>query len=365
MPTSTQTNIASLASFLSQLAAFAVTNAGFTDEGTVDIVPDPTNGDDSTQTMYRISKTVDSKTTHWGFVNSPAKNFNTQGRSRTRVLGKMGHSQLTEATFNATSSDTQEFPTIMGTWDLAPPFTKYIFYTDGISVFAILEVTAGVYAHMAFGHVTKNDTWPGGAYLTANNYQRDNLQSYIGPWRDIGRLNDFASQIFGSVKGSGGWSTGASYLFYDLGTGDFEDFLSFGSVRSYARGVSGTMAPSLSGNFANYDEQVNSYYACNPYQRTMRESCPTTFTFRSPIFPILMFRQAGIGTTAGTADYQWEPLGRIPNIGMVNLQVLADEEIVDDSWQVFPLTRTTVSSGTTSEVANYSGIWGVAYKSDM
>lgn len=161
MAFSTQSSITSENAFLTALVAFAVAEAGFTDHG-ID--------SGGTENLYRISKTVDTVQTWYGFrkedVGTSAQH------SDVAIAGRMMLELPTDTNFDTVNKG-QRYKTFMGLYNIAPTWTGYSFFSDGVTVFAVLELTTGVFTHMNFGNVTKTSVWAGGAFLTANNFQTE------------------------------------------------------------------------------------------------------------------------------------------------------------------------------------------------
>lgn len=337
MAISTKSNILSVDEFLTDLVAFAVANAGFTDNGTDGA---------GTETLYRISKTTDTVLTYWGLrLNTIVSTV----YSETRVQSRMMLSLPTDANFD-TLAEGQRYKTAMGLFDIAPTFTGYSFFTDGTAVFAVLEVTSGVFAHMSFGDITKAGVWSGGAFLTANNYQ---FVTSTGLWRPIieGSHNS-APQIFGARQVLGNSdAVGPSYIRYNIGGSDHTDFTKLGG-RDHTSdgslvGASGFMSPNYNtGRLISSTSFVTDLYA------QMMLASPSVSTFRAPLFPIIM----GVQSFADIG--QWHVVGHIPNITCVNIKLLDPKELVNTDWRVFPLAY----KGIDSSLATLSDVYGVAYR---
>ena len=337
MAFSTQVSVASEDAFISALVAFAVANAGFTDHG-ID-----TGG---TNDLYRISKTVDTVQTWYGFRKETDA---TISYAQDRVAGRMMLELPTDANFE-TLDKGQRFVTVMGLFDIAAPWTGYSFFTDGLSVFAALEVTSGAFTHMAFGNITKAGVWAGGAYLTANN-----LRVSGGLWLDIINSSHGAGpMIFGARSNSSNSdATGANYIRFNTGAADNKDFTKFGirddGVDGALLGASGTMAPNY--NNTTFESTVsNCVVALNA---RMADASPSAITFISPLLPINIFRQHSVGAIDKVV-----PLGSVPNIACINVTQLSAKDLTNTDWRVFPLS----SKIDDSSVANFSDVYGVAYK---
>lgn len=336
MTISTKSTITDIDEFLTDLVAFAVANAGFTDESTVTI---------SSDTLYRISKTTASIKTYWGmrFENVTSTTYSNDGVSARMMLA------LPTAANFATVNVGQRYTTRMGTFNVAPTYTGYSFFTDGDSVFAVLEVTSGVFAHFAFGDIAKVGTWDGGAYLMGNSFQ------IVGStWRDIIEgSNNSSPTVFGSRAILGNTNAGgANYIRFNTGGADNTDFTKFGG-RDHASdgalvGASGTMPP----NYNTVRSAGDTSSAVNDIWNRIQLNAPSEATFRSPLLPIFISRQ----TTGDLGNFNM--LGHVPNITTVNVSLLQPKDLINTDWRVFPMSSKTLDD----TVATKSDIWGIAYK---
>jgi len=336
MTISTKSTITDLDEFLTDLVAFAVANAGFTDELTVPVGSD---------TLYRISKTTSSIKTYWGL-----RSMATTGSiySNSGVSARMMIVLPTAANWT-TVADGQRYPTRMGVFNIAPTFTGYSFFTDGVSVFAVLEVTSGVFAHFAFGDLTKVGVWDGGAYLMGNNFQ-----VVSGNWRyllDSG--HNSAPLIFGGRTNLGNSITnGCNYVRYNTGAGDNKDFTKLGGRDHASDGALVGISGSISPNYDSTRYAGNTSVALTDIWKRIQENSPSEATFRAPLLPIILTRQ----TTGNLANFNI--LGHVPNITTINVSQLSAKALVNTDWRVFPLASKTLDD----TVATPSDMWGVAYK---
>ncbi len=324
--------------FLTDLTAFAVANAGFT-----------SNGKDisGTEDLYRISRTTSTVTTYWGFRKNTISH---SSYSNIRVQSRMMLSLPTDTNFE-TVADGQRLPTNMGLFDVAPVFTAYYFFTDGVSVFAVLEVTSGVFAHMAFGDITKIGTWTGGAYLTANNYQ---YNSSLNLWRDVynDSSHNSSPQILGSrVNLTSSTTVGAGYVRYNTGAGDNKDFTKLGGRDHTSDGALVGASGGIPPNYNSTRVTLSSSDCHLDIQRRLQQAAPSEATFRAPLMPPYISRQTASLTKA-------QPIGYVPNVASVNMYVLNNKEIVNTDWKVFALSY----KGSDASVASRSDIWGIAYR---
>ncbi len=340
MSFTTQSTIPSLDSFASDLVDFAVTNAGFTDEGSVLV-------DSGTITMYRISKTTDTIKTYWWFAEDT---ISSTTYANSRLQSRMMHVLPTDGN-RETLADGQRYTTNMGAFEISPSFTGYSFFTDGIGVFAALEVTSGVFTHINFGNLVKAGSFDGGAYLTANNYQ---TSFATGLWFDIvDGSHSSSSQVLGGRANLASNSiAGAGYVQYNLGGTDHKDFTKLGGYDHVSDGAtvgaSGTITPSYIGDDLNV---LGSTCSWSIWQQLFQET-PSTATFRAPLLPVYIVRQ----NPSDLAQVQM--LGHVPNVTAVNMNLLSDKDLVNTDWRVFSLAQ----KSTDDSVATPAGDYGIAYK---
>lgn len=340
MAFTTKSSITTTIEFLVDLVAYAVANAGFADEGSISI----TDSGGNSQTMYRISKTVDTVKMYYYFhysVDPEASHSDTAYRM------KMMKVLPTDANKELTSVDGQYRTTNLGLYDQTPTFTGYSFFTDGQGFFATLEVSTGVFCHMAFGNITKNATFTGGAYLAANNFGRS------GNWYNIlSASNIYGSRLFLAQRNiAQNNAQGGSYIHYDLGGSDWRNFTLFGSeTNTEDFGAGGTIPPT---NQTNEIEVSSSVINFSIWDDLVRLS-PSATTLRAPLFPVYIVRTP-VGWS--TSD-ELVMLGIVPNIRAINVSLLTDKELVNTDWRTFPLAY----KGGTTSVATLTYEWGVAFR---
>ena len=332
MAFTTKANITTTTEFISDLVAFAVANAGYADEGTA-----TADG----ETMYRISKTVDTVKTYWYFhymVDADAQVSFEQYRMRMMQVLPTDANKLDTTVGTLT-------PTNMGLFSKTPTFTGYSFFTDGDNIFATLEVQAGIYCHLSFGHIVKAAAFTGGAYLTANNFAGNTT------WFDIESANNIrGSMIFSARRLVASTSYGASYIRYSTGSGDWKDYTAFnflGAGTLFA--ASGVMPPT---NQTTFIDMTASVLTWGIWQEMMEAASPSTTTLRAPLFPMYIART--VDWTTG----DFILLGHVPNVTTVDVSLLQPQELVNTDWRVFPLS----TKSTDTSVATPSGRWGVAYR---
>lgn len=333
MAFTTSTSVANLDVFISDLISFAVTNAGFTNIGNTAIDSD---------TLYRLSKTTETLTTYWGFRNLDIGGDGAEV-SNIIVRSRMLHLSPTAANFIDAPSGAANF-TDMGTFNFRGPFTRYYFFTDGNSVFAVLEVRPGIYSHLAFGNMNKIGTWTGGAYLTANNQRRFN-----NIWNPIdGALTNSQQHIFMCRRSAGPNSTYGGSFFRVGDAGSTNDFQ---AVCGTTNGINASCNIPPNSGISSAD--INPISFAIPFGHSVIvRAAPNAFNLRTPIMPVFFFRQS-------SADPIFSNIyGQVPNIGFFNINNITPGALLDGSWRAFPLVQ---KSGDNTQ-ATITGIYGVAYK---
>ena len=324
MAFSESTAAANRNAFIVAFINFAVANAGFTNEGTTI---------DGSRTIYHISKGG----LFWNFVEDE---FNQGSPVNTtyNISCKMSYAKITtEVEMEGSSSNGQQYATRMANYHVGP-YAGYFLYTDGNAVHCVLQNYVGVYSHLSFGNITKFGTWfNGGEYLTANGAHRNSSGVYTD-W-DYQRQNiyfDAGNQDIYSFQ------IGASYMRISYGaySNDYTDFGPFGRAYSGNKKIRGAIATSpVETNDGIITDMVS--------------LCGTIgYNVRTPLFPMWM-RDQDVSTT------RHRVIGYVPYMKALNVQFLAEAQIVDNDWIVFPVIQKQSGDDTLSPLSDY---WGVAYK---
>ncbi len=311
--------VASMQSVVDNIVNFAVTNAGYIDEGDV-VTGLPASFN---TTLKRISK-------NGMYYYFHGAEFSNALHTESAVYCRMMRVLPTTANYITREINAQTVPSRMTVWrNLNGPFVGLNLYTDTNGIGVVLEVYDGVYAHMAFGEVDKFGTWSGGQFLfcnsiyfiTGSNYQFENVN------------NGFVFD--GGFSGNGNIS---NYIYrpFEPATGLQDDFSTLGaSIRLGQRCKSVVLGTE----------------SANPIREVLEVS-PNNATLRTTMFPVYcMFTRY-----SNTAEFHLQ--ATIPLARVLNINVLSAEDIVDVEFKVFPLTA---KDGDTS-VYPVSGNWGVAYK---
>lgn len=318
------TAAANVDAVLTDLVAFAVTNAGFTDEGSL------AGSGSMTSDLYRLSKGG----IYWAFrgYQYTKSGFGTIGRIEARVM----HVLPTVANFTTMSAGQRNFSRsdLYGNYNGA--FTGYYFFTDGVSVNMALEVNPNVFTHLSFGNVTKYGTWTGGEYVSG--VYCDYFYSTTSEWR------------WGSSTGP--------YFSGGIETTNYEGAVrhipgaAYGDYRDYA-GVRSTQTDNQCARFVmpvNVTDPVSTLDQRSMIGRLLRDT-PSTYNQRACLFPTYL-------RLWNPTLSLWHLAGHVDNVRVLNMELIDPKELVDVDWMVFPQIA---KFGDISSNA-VSGSLGVAYK---
>ena len=205
------TAVSSLDNLLQALVNWAVANAGFTDEGNTS----PPSGRTTTY-MYRISKGG----MYWYFMGD---NATVGGATDDYIEFRMMTVLPTSANYSNNSYGPAEI-TRAQLWRTGTgPYTAYNFFTDGVGVHVVLEVTANVFSHFSFGSVSKFGTWTGGQYTTAWYSSSYTVTGDVG-YNFVSGCVPFE----GSVANSSAY---AGFVYNPINSyGDYRDFAEIGTI---------------------------------------------------------------------------------------------------------------------------------------
>lgn len=339
MATQTDTNIASITALLSAFAAFAVANAGFTDDGT-----DTVGG----ETLHRISRTTSTVLTYWGFVYDPVTSSSKEDE---RAAMRMMLSLPTSSNWNTIASGQKLF-TRLGLYNFAAPYTGYKFYTDGTNVFAAVEVRSGIFTHFAIGNLTKCGTYDGGEFLQAD-YHKFSSSVFEDTHVAGSGSTDVSTYVFAPRRTDGEATTDArNYIRYNIGGGDETDFFPIGSGDDGASSACGsaTLAPTFKSNKLGAGTASTSSCIADYFGNVINQS-PSSATNVAPIMPVYVTK-FDLATTSQFI------IGYVPNIGSVSMGNLNPKDLVNTDWEVYPKAQKT---GNDAEAA-ISDHWGIAYR---
>lgn len=298
MPYSGPIPVATLDNFLAALVGWAVTNAGFTDEGTT-AAPSGRNTD-----MYRISKGG----MYWWFMGYPIS----YGYSAGVIEMRMQTALPTAANYSSNSVGPNEITRCDLYANHDGPYTAYNFFSDaaGTVVHAVLEVFPNVFNHISFGEVTKYGTWPGGQYLTTQYYRNTTNLMFSGG------TPPFADHINSSSYGS--------FVHYPKGAfGDYRDYAEFGTKSNDQWAAGCTFG-------ATETTTTTSHYA-SPFGMFWGLG-PNGWNQRAALWPqyLLLYRP--------TLDRLFLA-GHVPGVKFVHMGAIEPKDVVESEWEVFPLTQ--------------------------
>lgn len=322
------TTASSPADVIAQVVAFAVAN-GFTDRGSVDV----TDTNFSPSRVVKLTR-ISLGSVYWTFIVDP--------RDRDATPTRLIKMRMSYSIANAypTSANGQGGWTGMSLWGFGGPYPNLYLYCDGVTpaIHVALEMTNGIFNHMSFGMIEKNESFTGGEYAAAGQYQ----------WRDPSAPFLYPDQTLTTNANSpfavGMPNPNSNYVSQDLtngmnyirvvpaggATNNMADFAAAGYNRN-------TQAASL-GGFGGIGE------------RLLRDS-PNAATLRTPLIPFYVFIWDPVSTL-------WRIAGRLPGVRLASITVVDPAEVILSDWQCFPYTQ---KFGSRVSCPN-SGKRGIAYK---
>lgn len=324
MPYSTGVS-SSLDDFLSQLVSFAVTNAGFTNEGSV-----TSSVGSGSRTVQRLIKGG----VRWWFTRSTAN---------TNVNAAMSYSAFAAGATISTAptasvADAQSVWTHMNTWAFTGPYVGHYFFTDGTCVHAVLEVASGIFNHISFGNVSKFGSWPGGEYLTGGYFAFTTAPGGITTYSNAFGVN-YNSRPFNDESDANAITTGRTMVRV-ADTAVSADFQGVRGVESNSHGM-------FVGTAQGTGQADGSMYT-----RLLRDA-PNETTARTPLFP-------GFFRRYDSASGLFRLAGMIPYAAFMKLSAdMNAKDIINTDWQVFPVT---VRTGGDPTVAALSNEYALAYR---
>lgn len=288
------------------IVAFAVANAGFTNEG-ID------------GTIRRISKSG----IYWAFGTGAT--FRGDQLIKVRMLDVLP----TSSTWLTASG--QAYAACLSTYLMSSGFAGLYLFTDGNAIHCVLEIVEGSFAHINLGSISeKYGVWTGnGEFLTAAMYNVYNSSySSFGTagctYPLDGGYGSAYTDGYGSEYYATHYSQNAAFYdgaFYRVGAGNAA--VSFGAV----------CVDSL-----------------NLYNSQLLLKGPSIYNNRVPLLPMY----ARIKNVDGNTIV----MGEITNAKALNLEGLVDKTILENDWMVFPIKQKTSIYGG----GGVSGNYGIAYK---
>lgn len=300
---------ASVTTILGAIITFAVANAGFSNQG-----------DDST--LKRLSKSG-----HYYC-------FEVKRSGAAGIQGRLTGELPTSGTWKTLTNGSKLLGSMF--WNISTTsFTGLHLFTQGLSVYAALELVPNVFVHLSFGLIKKFGTYTGGEQITG--------------------------QCFSSARGNPSYfSVGSEYdgppenggnaMRYPGGTAenDYTDYRYVGARHDRDNTAEGrellwTASSQLGGD------------AGGPYpMKALHAQGVAAYNLRRPLFPIYaMVRDISVSDN-------WQVVGELEGCRFLNLSGLTNKTVLEDDWMVFPYTQqTTIASG---YFLSNSGDNGIAYK---
>lgn len=331
--------------FITSLLAFAVTNAGFTAQATVQ----SSAGSGSVNI-----RTVSKGGVYWSMHYSSAQ----LGTSAPGVFGlracmaygnptagvNVGVTNLTPSQLNTNS---QLRFTVMTNYGFEGAYSSHWLYTDGTCVHGVLLLTTGVYAHISFGVVTKQGTWTGGEYLSAC-CASSLVGNYYNWDRSVHSSTDRTVSVFSGQYGGSLPYAGETYVRM-ANTGAGSDFWEANSSIYTSSMTNNSLFMSVSSQM-----NASTVSESHPMAALLRYA-PSTSTWRTPMLPILLMR---VTTTPEVGTYV---IGRIPRVTFVRMtDDMPNASLIHTDWRVFPLFSRV--STPLSTVAPGSANYAIAYR---
>lgn len=314
----TQTTASSQDDVISQICAFAVANAGFTNNGMVTY---------SGRNVYRISKGG----IFWTFYKYSGATAGSNGVLN-HIVCRMSYS--ISDTQDPTELNSSYAWTFMSLWGFPGPYPTLYMFTDGSAIHVCLEVTTGVFNHINFGSIAKQDTFVGGEFIASIMWEYKDYQGAVpNPYLYSTMDNSYVSLQFDGAYNSKNAAVSHSYL----------------------RNVRPSGMTSGDADFAAFsvDRHSNHAYGCsyNGVVQPLIFRSPNTATLRSILLPQYVFIRDSVNGLMQLA-------GNVPGIRIVNMKYLDAAEVILNDWQVFPYVAKA------GDRVNYpvSGDYGVAYK---
>ena len=332
------TSVATRDAFIQAVVSFAVTNAGFTDEGT---------SIDGADTIYHISKGG----FFWNFLEEGPFAHSGGGLTQYAVMCRISFAKITtRASFidDVTTTIGMEQPARMAVYTSTGPYVKYYLYTEGTAVHCALEVYADVFTHMSFGNITKFGTWTGGEYVTT---MSGTLRSFSSPFPYTTFKSSQNMFIF-----DGGFNTflttgqydRSAYVRYVIGAAA-NDKTDFARIGAFKRDSKQCKMASVGAAWPTATTPIVNAGIYN----TLIETCGSSgVNLRAPLLSIPVH-------FIEDATDRWAIRGYVPYAKIVAVPNLAPGTIVENDWIVFPLTQ---RAGGDNVLAPISDNWGVAYR---
>lgn len=326
-----QTSASSQDDVIQQFFAFAVANAGFTDSGSDS--PIPLSNYSQGRTMYRISKN--------GLTWALARTANTDSG----IYMLLTYDSNVQVMNNRVAESAGRVSKC-SFWNFAGPFTNVYMYTDGDGVFCCVELTSGIYTHMAIGTITKTETFDGGEFCAA--MQGDSLigSTYLN-FRSAQQNPMFAGALTsGNITANAFYTAGGNSGVSDVIRATPESGVQTGYSRFayFSRWENNNLASGEGMLGLSNDWSHNSYVGVTNF-----ESNPQTQ--RTPMWPnIIRLMHQG--------NSSWRISGHTPAMRFCYMDFVSPGDIILNDWQVFPYSQ---KNGDGVQCPS-AGAYGIAYK---
>lgn len=326
-------NSSSIDNFISQMLSFAVANAGFTMGTTVQ-----TSAGSGSQNVRSVVKGG----VRWSFFYDPYGN-STNGTDN-GIAGFMSYTQA-NAGLNINGSFLSKHGNdfcsdgMVGLawgrlYGFTGPYPNHWFFTDGVSVHAVLEISTGLFCHINFGSVTKYGAWTGGEFI--------GISGAMPTVGFLGSASSFCSPFDGGTSGNypaGSQSTTGTIFLRTNNANVSADFARQGD-QSY--GYNSTSGYFSAGPTGNFDKSM---------MADLLENMPSSSAWRTILTPIIWFRVNGTGRVY--------PAAHVPNVAFTRMtDVMVNGQLIETDWRIFPIFRRATTSGGLP----YSDNWAIAYR---
>lgn len=323
-------NSSSIDNFISQMLSFAVANAGFTMGTTVQ-----TSAGSGAQNVRSVIKGG----VRWSFFYDPYGNVTTDNG----IAGFMSYAQANSGvnvSGNLNSKLGEDFCSdgMVGLawgrlYGFNGPYPNHWFFTDGVSVHAVLEITTGLFAHINFGSVTKYGSWTGGEFIGISGAMTTNDFSNAG-----NTCTPFGAGPSGNYPAGSQQYAGKIFMRVN-NAGVSADFARQGD-QSY--GYNSTSGYFSAGPTGNFDKTL---------MADLLNQIPSASAWRTLLTPIIWFRANGSGRVY--------PAAHVPNVTFTRMtDVMVNGQLIETDWRIFPIFRRATTSGGLP----YSSNWAIAYR---
>ena len=291
MATAISTSVVNATEFLRDLIAFAVANAGFSDETTGAVTS-------TGYEIFNLEKTVDGVTASYTFYDKDSYSAGTLPQ-RDIECSMIVPGQETTSQLRLTR---------MSLFGVSSSYKGYWFFTEGTCVHAVLEIVPGVFNHISFGNITKFGSWTGGSYIDAGVFNSYGSTSGITWYIPLdGSANFNSTSISNTSPPFAGltWYSAATYsgvIHANIGVNDVHQIGNRSATRRAFMFSDGSA----------FKTRTNGA------------------TLRAPLTPSYV-------RLRNSANNMYHLAGSIPGVRAVNIQLINPAEVVNTNWRVFPL----------------------------